>query len=134
MNQIKYCYCGGCEKNEKTTFKIIIDKLDLINSRELVIINITFSINKKQCKHLDGKTYGQCHGLARQTLINSNYKSPCDMRKKIMFTVKGEVRYIGNRQHVPSAYSARTIILIQLKIMQINNWDTIYVNDFMQLF
>ncbi|CAB4484839.1 unnamed protein product [Rhizophagus irregularis] len=105
----KYCYCGGCEKNEKTTFKIIIDKLDLINSRELVTINVTFSINKKQCKHLDGKTYGQCRGLARQTLINSNYKSPRDMRKKIMSTVKGEVRYTGNRQHVPSAYSARTI-------------------------
>jgi len=108
-NLTKYCYCGGCKKNEKTTFKIIVNKLDLINSRKLVTVNITFSINKKQCKHLDGKTYGQCRGLARQNLINSNYKSPRDMRKKIMSTVKGEVRYTGNRQHIPSAYSARTI-------------------------
>ena len=109
----KYCYCGGCNKNEKTTFKIIIDKLDLINSRELVTINIIFSVNKNQCKHLNGKVYGQCRGLARQNLINSDYKSPRDMRKKIISTVKGGIRYTGNRQNIPSANSARTISSIK---------------------
>jgi hypothetical protein len=31
------------------------------------------------------------------------------MRKKILSTVKNEVRYTGNRQGIPSAHSARTI-------------------------
>ena len=106
----KYCYCGGCNnKNERTTFKIIVNKLDLINSKELININVIFTIDKKQCRHLKGKTYGQCRGLARQYLLESDYKLPRDMRKKILSTVKNEVRYTGNRQNVPSANSAKTI-------------------------
>lgn len=117
---------------KKTTFKIIIDRLDLINFRELVTINIKFSINKKQCKHLDGKIYGQCRGLARQNLINSNYKSPrvCEKKLCLLLKVKLDILVIGNIYH----QLIQQGLLIQLKIMQINNWDTIYVNDFMQLF
>ncbi|CAB4412329.1 unnamed protein product [Rhizophagus irregularis] len=80
---VKYCYCGGCNKKQTVMFKIAINKLDLINSKELIYINVIFSMNKKQCKHLEGKIFGQCRGLARQ--------------------------YTGNRQGVPSANSARTI-------------------------
>ncbi|PKK71778.1 hypothetical protein RhiirC2_827046, partial [Rhizophagus irregularis] len=105
----KYCYCGGCKVNEKVTFKIAINKLDLINSRNLVSIHVIFSLNKKQCKHLEGKTFGQCRGLSRQKLADSNYKLPRDMRKQILSTVKSEIRYTGNRQGIPSASSARMI-------------------------
>ena len=104
---VKYCYCGGCNE---TIFRIIINQMDLIQAKEFVMINIIYSINKRQCKHLDGKIYGQCRGNARQRLAGSTeFKSPRDMRKKILSTVKNEVRYTGNRQGIPSAYSARTI-------------------------
>ncbi|RIA86667.1 hypothetical protein C1645_828952 [Glomus cerebriforme] len=110
---LKYCYCVGCNKSEKITFKIIIDKLDLISSRELVTINIIFSINKKQCKYLNGKTYGQCYGLARQNLINSDYRSFRDMRKKILSTIKGEIKYTGTNTLAQ---------LLKERTLQLDSW------------
>ncbi|RGB32083.1 hypothetical protein C1646_763370 [Rhizophagus diaphanus] len=96
---VKCCYCGGCNKNNQTTFKIVINKMDLIQSREFVKINVIYSMNKRKCKHLDGKVFGQCRGYARQILSRSTeFKSPHDMRKKILSTFKNEVRYTGNRQ------------------------------------
>ncbi|PKY44705.1 hypothetical protein RhiirA4_419261, partial [Rhizophagus irregularis] len=107
---VKCCYCGGCNKDNQTTFKIVVNKMDLIQSREFVKINVIYSINKRKCKHLDGKVFGQYRGYARQILSRSTeFKSPRDMRKKILSTVKNEVRYTGNRQGIPSAHSARTI-------------------------
>ena len=128
---VKYCYCGGCNRKKNVSFKIVINKLDLINFKELVYINVIFSMNKNQCKHLEGKIFGQCHGLARQKLIEStDCKLPRDIWKKILSTTKSEIRYTSNRQGIPLADSARTINLAK----KINNWVTIYVNDFMQLF
>jgi hypothetical protein len=77
----KYCYCGGCKIDEKVKFKITINKLDLISSRNLVNIYVIFSDNKKQCKHLEGRIFRQCRGLSRQNLMNSDYKLPHNMRK-----------------------------------------------------
>ncbi|CAG8747129.1 18866_t:CDS:2, partial [Rhizophagus irregularis] len=94
----KYCYCGGCNINEKVTFKIAINKLDLISSENLVNISVIFSLNKNQCKHLEGKTFGQCRGLSRQKLMEFDCKSPRNIRKQILSTVKSEIRYTGNRQ------------------------------------
>ncbi|EXX69086.1 uncharacterized protein OCT59_004738 [Rhizophagus irregularis] len=105
----KYCYCGGCNINEKVTFKIAINKLDLISSENLVNISVIFSLNKNQCKHLEGKTFGQCRGLSRQKLMEFDCKSPRNIRKQILSTVKSEIRYTGNRQGIPSANSARMI-------------------------
>ncbi|PKK59213.1 hypothetical protein RhiirC2_795150 [Rhizophagus irregularis] len=80
---IKCCYCKGCNKDNQTIFKIVVNKMDLIQSREFVKINVIYSINKKKCKHLDGKVFGQCRGYARQILSKSTeFKSSCDMRKK----------------------------------------------------
>ncbi|PKY34173.1 hypothetical protein RhiirB3_453635 [Rhizophagus irregularis] len=111
LNKIltKYCYCGGCNINKKVTFKIAINKLDLISSENLVNIYVIFSLNKKQCKHLEGKTFGQCRGLSRQKLMEFDCKSPRNIRKQILSTVKSEIRYTGNRQGIPSANSARMI-------------------------
>src|SRR4051812_20117233 len=107
---VKCCYCGGCDKNNQTTFKIVVNKMDLIQLREFVKINVIYSVDKRKCKHLDGKIFGQCRGYARQVLSESTeYKSPRDMRKKILSTVKNEVHYTGNRQGIPSAHSACTI-------------------------
>ncbi|CAG8724259.1 6718_t:CDS:2, partial [Rhizophagus irregularis] len=109
-NLIKYCYCGGCDKKNQTLFRIIINNIDLIQSKEFVKINVIYSTNKRQCRHLDGKIFGQCRGYARQVLSRSvEFKSPRQMRKKILSNVKNEVRYTGNRQGIPSAHSARTI-------------------------
>ena len=90
--------------------KIVVNKMDLIQTREFIKINVVYSINKRKCKHLDGKMFGQCRGYARKILSGSTeFKSPRDMRKKLLSTVKNEVRYTGNRQGIPSAHSARTI-------------------------
>ncbi|CAB4474949.1 unnamed protein product [Rhizophagus irregularis] len=107
---VKQCYCGGCDKSNQTTFKIVVNKMDLIQLREVVKINVVYLTNKRKCKHLDGKMFGQCRGYARQVLAKSkDFGSPRDMRKKILLNVKNEVRYTGNRQGIPSAHSARTI-------------------------
>ena len=37
-NLIKYCYCKGCDKKNQTVFKIIINNMDLIQSKESVNI------------------------------------------------------------------------------------------------
>src|SRR5579862_5569217 len=57
-----------------------------------------------------GKCFGQCRGYARQILSGSSteFRTPRDMRK-ILSTVKNDVRYTSNRQSIPSVYSARTI-------------------------
>ena len=88
-NLIKYCYCGGCSKKSQTTFRIIVNQIDLIKLKEVVEIDVIYSINKRECKHIDGKMYGQCRGYGRQLLSKSaDFKSPRDMRKKILRTVK----------------------------------------------
>ncbi|CAG8742914.1 7316_t:CDS:2, partial [Rhizophagus irregularis] len=91
---VKQCYCGGCDKSNQTTFKIVVNKMDLIQLREVVKINVVYLTNKRKCKHLDGKMFGQCRGYARQVLAKSkDFGSPRDMRKKILLNVKNEVRY-----------------------------------------
>ena len=44
----KCCYCGGCEKNNQTTFKIVVNKMDLIQLREFIKINVVYSIDKRK--------------------------------------------------------------------------------------
>ncbi|UZO19300.1 uncharacterized protein OCT59_010597 [Rhizophagus irregularis] len=95
---VKQCYCGGCDKSNQTTFKIVVNKMDLIQLREVVKINVVYLTNKRKCKHLDGKMFGQCRGYARQVLAKSkDFGSPRDMRKKILLNVKNEVRYTENK-------------------------------------
>ncbi|GBB98123.1 hypothetical protein RclHR1_31400001 [Rhizophagus clarus] len=96
---VKHCYCRGCNKSNQTTFKIVVGKMDLIQSKEFVKINVVYLPNKRKCKHLDGKMFGQCHGYARQVLAKSkDFGSPRDMRKKILLNIKNEVCYTGNQQ------------------------------------
>ena len=80
---VKYCYCGGCDRKNQTIFRIIINQMDLIQSREFVKVNVIYSINKRQCKHLNGKIFSQCQEYARQKLLESaEFKSSRNIRKK----------------------------------------------------
>ncbi|RGB21783.1 hypothetical protein C1646_777259 [Rhizophagus diaphanus] len=56
-NLIKYCYCEGYDKKNQILFRIIINNIDLIQSKEFVKINEIYLINKRQCRHLDEKIF-----------------------------------------------------------------------------
>ncbi|CAB4436575.1 unnamed protein product [Rhizophagus irregularis] len=123
---VKQYYCGDCDKSNQTTFKIVVNKMDLIQLREVVKINVVYLTNKRKCKHLDGKMFGQCRGYARQVLVKSkDFGSPHDMKKKILLNVKNEVRYTSNQQvyHQPIQFE----LFILQKIKKINRVIT-YVN------
>ncbi|GBC00492.1 hypothetical protein RclHR1_03880002 [Rhizophagus clarus] len=116
---VKHCYCKGCNKSNQTIFKIVIGKIDIIQSKEFVKINVVYYLpNKRKCKHLYRKMFGQCYGYARQVLVKSkDFGLPHDMRKKILLNIKNEVHYTGNWQD----YTRQLIKPVSYYLTPVNN-------------
>src|SRR4051812_4084246 len=60
------------------------------------------------CYHISGETYGQCRGIIRETLANVEGQ-PRDIRIEALKSLDVEIKFTGNRQHVPSANASRMI-------------------------